>query len=281
LPKFDEEAPRMFKNYIVVTLRNLRRNKGYSLINILGLALSLGLGLLLIQMITSFTSFDEFQANKDRIFRVITTRTSGDEARDFATAPYPLAPALAGEAPGVEASVVWTWGIGGNGVCRGKVLPLSTNFAGPDFFRVFSFRLERGDPATALLDPNSIVLTADVAERFFGGDDPVGEVIRLGKWGGYRITGVLEDMTRLKTHIEGASFVSLSTIPALEGRKLLVPRSASWTDLYSAYGYVLLRPGTSPRQVEDAANRLAARVRREVKNKLRTGLKTPRTQSTG
>jgi putative ABC transport system permease protein len=248
----------MLKNYIVVTLRNLRRNKGYSFINILGLALSLGLGLLLIQMIRSFTSFDEFQANKDRVFRLITTRTGGDEAHDFATAPFPLAPALAAEVPGVEASAVWTWGIGGNAVCQGKVLPLSTNFAGPDFFRVFSFKLERGDPATALLEPNSIVLAADVAERFFGGDDPVGEVIQLGKWGDYRITGVLEDTTRLKTHIEGATFVSLSTIPALEARKLLVPRSASWTDLSGAYGYVLLRPGTSPRQVEEAANRLAA-----------------------
>ncbi|MBN2264631.1 MAG: ABC transporter permease [Candidatus Aminicenantes bacterium] len=252
----------MLKNYIVVTLRNLRRNKGYSFINILGLALSLGLGLLLIQMIVSFTSFDEFQANKDRVFRLITTRTGGNEARDFATAPFPLAPALAAEVPGVEASAVWAWGIGGNGVCRGKVLPFWANFAGPDFFRVFSYRLERGDPTDALREPYSIVLAAQVAERFFGGDDPVGEIIRLGQWGDYKITGVLEDMTRLMTHLEVGSLVSLSTMPALEGRKLLTPRSESWTDLNGVYGYVLLRPGTSPRQVEDAANRLAAgRVR--------------------
>lgn len=252
----------MFRNYIVVTLRNLRRNKGYSLINIVGLALSLGLGLLLIQMIVSFTSFDEFQANKDRVFRLITTRTGGDEARDFATAPYPLAPALAAEVPGVEASALWAWGIGGNGVCRGKMLPFRANFAGPDFFRVFSYRLERGDPAAALREPNSIVLSAQVAQRFFGGDDPVGEVLRLGQWGDYKITGVLEDMTRLKTHLQVGSLVSLSTMPALEGQKLLTPRSESWTNLNGAYGYVLLRPGTSPRQVEDAANQLAAgRVR--------------------
>jgi putative ABC transport system permease protein len=62
----------MLKNYLIVTLRNLRRNKGYSLINIFGLALSLGLSLLLIQMIVNFMSFDRFQANKDRIYRVNT-----------------------------------------------------------------------------------------------------------------------------------------------------------------------------------------------------------------
>ena len=255
----------MFKNYVTVTLRNLRRNKGYSFINILGLALSLGLGLLIIQMIASFTGFDKFQANKERIFRVITTRTGGDEAKDFATAPMPLAPALAEGVPGVEASAVLGWGIGGNGVCRGKVLPLSANFAGPDFFRIFSYKLDRGDPATALREPNSIVLAADVAERFFGGDDPVGEVIRLGKWGDYRVTGVLGDVTRLKTHMELGSLVSLSTLAALEGRKLLASRSDDWTDLNNSYGYILLRTGASPRQVEEAANRLVTGRVRDAK----------------
>jgi len=248
----------VFKNYVIVTLRNLRRNKGYSFINILGLALSLGLGLLLIQMIIAFTSFDEFQANKDRIFRLITTRTAGNEAKTFATSPMPLAPAVAAEVPGVEAAAVWGWGIEGNGVCRGKVLSLWAKFAGPDFFRVFSYKLERGDPATALSEPNSIVLSADVAERFFGAGDPVGEVIRLGKWGDYKVTGVIEDFSRLKTHMDAVSLVSLSTVAALEGQKLLAPRSEDWTGLNNSYGYVLLRRGTSPRQVEDAANRLAA-----------------------
>ncbi len=248
----------MFRNYLRIGLRNIRRNKGYSFINILGLALSLGLSLLIIQMIVIFTSFDEFQENKERIFRLNTVRMAENEIRNFATSPVPLTAALGAEAPGIEASTLWGSGLGGNGVCRGKVLPLYANFAGPDFFRVFSFRLEHGDPAAALREPNSVVLCSEVAERFFGDDNPVGEVIRLGKWGDYTVTGVLEDTSRLKTHMELRSMISLSTLVSLEKQKLLAPRSEDWTYVSSFFSYVLLKPGVSPQQVEDAANRLAA-----------------------
>ncbi|MDH4196715.1 MAG: ABC transporter permease [Candidatus Aminicenantes bacterium] len=248
----------MLKNYLRIALRNIRRNKGYSFINIFGLALSLGLGLLIIQMIINLTSFDRFQANKERIFRLNTTRTAENEVRRFGTSPYPLASAVAEEVPGVEASTVWGSWVGGNAVCRGKMLPLWANFAGPDFFRVFSFRLKHGDPAAALREPYSIVLASKVAERFFGDDDPVGEVIRLGKWGDYTITGVLEDISRLKTHMNLGSIISLSTLVSLEKQKLLTPLSEDWTYVANAFSYVLLKPGVSPRQVEDAANRLAA-----------------------
>jgi putative ABC transport system permease protein len=250
-------VPRVFKNYVIVTLRNLRRNKGYSIINILGLALSLGLGLLLIQMIIAFTSFDRFQANKERIYRVNTRRSGEGEIHDFATSPSPLTSLLLREAPGIEAVTQCAHGISGNAVCGGKVLPLWAQFADPDFFRVFSFKLERGAPAAALREPNSIVLSSDVAERFFGDADPVGEVIQFGKWGDYKITGVLGDASRLKTHLYVQSMISLSTLASLEKQKLLAPRSEDWTDLTRSFSYVLLKPGVSPSRAEDAANRLA------------------------
>ena len=248
----------MFKNYLRIALRNIRRNKGYSFINIFGLSLSLGLGLLIIQMIINFTSFDRFQANRERIYRLNTTRTAENEVRRFGTSPYPLASAVAAEVPGIEASTVWGSGVGGNAVCRGKVLPLAADFAGPEFFRVFSFRLMHGDPAAALREPNSIVLASEVAAMFFGDDDPVGEVIHLGKWGDYKVTGVIEDISQLKTHIDLGSLISLSTLVSLEKQGLLTRRSEDWTSVANSSIYVLLKPGVSPRQVEDTANRLAA-----------------------
>jgi putative ABC transport system permease protein len=216
----------MLKNYLIVTLRNLRRNKGYSLINIFGLALSLGLSLLLIQMIVNFMSFDRFQANKDRIYRVNTWRSGEGQTEDYASTPMPLAAALLRNSPGVEAVTQWASGIGGNAVCRGKILPLSAHFADSEFFRVFSFNLQRGDAAAALREPNSIVLAADAAQKFFGNDNPLGQVIRLGKWGDYTITGVLEDTTRLKSHLPIRSLISLSTIRSLEKQNLLTPRTS-------------------------------------------------------
>jgi putative ABC transport system permease protein len=200
----------MLKNYLIVTLRNLRRNKGYSLINIFGLALSLGLSLLLIQMIVNFMSFDRFQANKDRIYRVNTWRSGEGQTEDYASTPMPLAAALLRNSPGVEAVTQWA----------------SAHFADSEFFRVFSFNLQRGDAAAALREPNSIVLAADAAQKFFGNDNPLGQVIRLGKWGDYTITGVLEDTTRLKSHLPIRSLISLSTIRSLEKQNLLTPRTS-------------------------------------------------------
>jgi len=248
----------MLKNYLHVTFRNIYRNKGYSFIIIFGLALSLSLSLLITQMIYNFTRFDRFHENKDRIYRLVTTRTSGNITEDFATAPFPMASALTNTIPGIEASTVWTWGMGGNAVCRGKVFPMYTSFAGEDFFQLFSYRLKHGDPAVALRQPNSIVLTSEIAFLFFGEDNPVGEVLQFGRWGDYTVTGVLEDFSRLKTHIHLRSMISLSTLPSLEKRGILSSRSEDWTDIGNTFVYMMLEPGVFPQMIEDGANRLAA-----------------------
>jgi putative ABC transport system permease protein len=248
----------MLKNYLNVTFRNITKNKGYSFIIIFGLALSLSLSLLITQMIYNFTRFDCFHENKDQIYRLVTTRTGEKRTEDFATAPFPMASALTDAVPGIEASTVWTWGLGGNAIGRGKVFPLRTRFAGEDFFRLFSYRLKHGDPAVALRQPNSIVLTSEIAFLFFGEDNPVGEVLQFGKWGDYTITGVLEDTSRLKTHIDLRSMISLSTLLSLEKRGMLTPRSENWTNVGSSFIYLMLEPGASPQRIEDGANRLAA-----------------------
>ena len=247
----------MFKNYLHITFRNITKNKGYSFIIIFGLALSLSLSLLITQMIYNFTRFDRFHDNKDRIYRLVTTRTGEKWTDDFATAPLPMASALTNSVPGIEASTIWTWGPGGNAIGCGKVFPFYTSFAGEDFFRLFSYKLKHGDPAVALRQPNSIVLTSKVAFLFFGEDNPVGEILQFGRWGDYTITGVLEDTSRLKTHIDLRSMISLSTLSSLEKRGTLTPRSENWTNI-SSFVYLMLEPGVSPQRIEDGANRLAA-----------------------
>jgi putative ABC transport system permease protein len=255
----------MLKNYFHITLRNIRKNRGYSFIIIFGLALSLSLSLLITQMIYNFTRFDRFHENKDRIYRLVTTRTAENRTEDFATVPFPMASALADAVPGIEASTVWTWGVGGNAIGRGKVFPLRTRFAGVDFFRLFSYKLKHGDPAIALVQPNSIVLTSEIAFLFFGEDNPVGEILQFGRWGDYTVTGVLEDTSRLKTHIDLRSMISVSTLPSFEKRGMLTPRSENWTNIGSTFVYLMLEPGVSPQRIEDGANRLAADYIRDQK----------------
>jgi putative ABC transport system permease protein len=248
----------MLKNYIHITFRNITKNKGSSFIIIFGLALSLSLSLLITQMIYNFTRFDRFHENKDRIYRVVTTRIGEKWTDDFATAPFPIASAITDAVPGIEASTVWMWGLLGNAIGRGKFYPLYTSFAGEDFFHIFSYKLKHGDPAAALVKPNSIVLTSEVSFLFFGDDNPVGEVLQFGKWGDYTVTGVMEDTSHLKTHISLRSIISLSTRSSLEQQGLISRRSEDWTNIVSAFVYVMLEPGVSPQRIEDGANTLAA-----------------------
>ena len=248
----------MLKNYIHITFRNITKNKGYSFIIIFGLALSLSLSLLITQMIYNFTRFDRFHENKDSIYRVVTTRIGEKWTDDFATAPFPMASVLTDAVPGIEASTVWMWGLLGNAIGRGKFYPLYTSFAGQDFFHIFSYKLKHGDPAAALVKPNSIVLTSEVSFLFFGDDNPVGEVLQFGKWGDYTVTGVMEDTSHLKTHISLRSIISLSTRSSLEQQGLISRKSEDWTNIQSAFVYVMLEPGVSPQRIEDGANTLAA-----------------------
>ena len=118
----------MLKNYFHITFRNITKNKGYSFIIIFGLALSLSLSLLITQMIYNFTRFDRFHENKDRIYRVVTTRTGEKWTEDFATAPFPMVSALTDDVPGIEASTVWIWGPGGNGISLGSMKILDRCF---------------------------------------------------------------------------------------------------------------------------------------------------------
>jgi putative ABC transport system permease protein len=252
------EESRMLKNYIHITFRNITKNKGYSFIIIFGLALSLSLSLLITQMIYNFTRFDRFHENKDSIYRVVTTRIGEKWTDDFATAPFPMASVLTDAVPGIEASTVWMWGLLGNAIGRGKFYPLYTSFAGQDFFHIFSYKLKHGDPAAALVKPNSIVLTSEVSFLFFGDDNPVGEVLQFGKWGDYTVTGVMEDTSHLKTHISLRSIISLSTRSSLEQQGLISRKSEDWTNIQSAFVYVMLEPGVSPQRIEDGANTLAA-----------------------
>jgi putative ABC transport system permease protein len=248
----------MLKNYIHITFRNITKNKGSSFIIIFGLALSLSLSLLITQMIYNFTRFDRFHENKDRIYRVVTTRIGEKWTDDFATAPFPIASAISDAVSGIEASTVWMWGFGGNAIGRGKFYPLYTSFAGQDFFHIFSYKLKHGDPAAALVKPNSIVLTSEVSFLFFGDDNPVGEVLQFGKWGDYTVTGVMEDTSHLKTHISLRSIISLSTRSSLEQQGLISRKSEDWTNIVSAFVYVMLEPGVSPHRIEDGANTLTA-----------------------
>jgi putative ABC transport system permease protein len=224
----------MLKSHLKIALRNLRRQKGYSFINIAGLTMGLVSFILIGLWVADELSFDRFHEKKDRIFRILNKVSGGDL---IPSPTYALAPALKEEYSEVEEfSRVWPWAAslvsyGGKRFEEDRIC-----LADPGFFRMFTFPFLRGDPQTALADKHSIVLTAGAARKYFGDADPLGEVLVLDQYGsGFTVSGVIEDVPP-NSHIQ---FDLLARVELLGEDRL-----ARWEE-WTGPCYVLLRPGVS------------------------------------
>ncbi len=244
-----DQGAAMFRSFIKINFRHLRKHKSYSFINILGFTVSLALTFLIIQVINDFFSYDRFQEKKDRIYRVTTLRSSEDGVRTFGSAPYPLAAALEEQCPGIERVVRLQSGIPGNASYKNRLLPIASLATSSSFFEVFDFGLETGDPQTALEEPFSLVLTQVMALSLFGDEEPLGKVIQYGGLGDYTVTGILEDTSQLKSHIEIQPMISFSSLEALVRQQRSGIQLQSWENLNYNFVYILLEEKASPAQV--------------------------------
>jgi putative ABC transport system permease protein len=234
----------MVRSYLLVALRNLWRNKGYSLINIFGLAIGLASSIFILLYVVNELTYDRFHEKSDRIYRIwISGSMPATEMRHAVTAP-PMAEALLNDCPEVE-QVVRLMKSGGWMVRSGDRIFHETEqefiFADTSFFDVFSFRLLKGDPKTCLRDPRSIVLTEEYATKYFGDEDPIGQSLKIEQDTNLSvITGVMEDFP-VNSHFHCKMIGSLST--------LRQSRSTMWVN-HSVYTYVVLREGADPREFE-------------------------------
>src|SRR6185436_19235961 len=101
-------------------------------------------------------------------------------------------------------------------------------FADPSFLTVFNFKLEKGNPATALSSPDGIILTKEAAVKIFGKDDPIGKTISLSGYGNYIVSGVFEDF-KGKTHFDFEVLASINALPVLEKQNIVSPSLDDWT----------------------------------------------------
>jgi putative ABC transport system permease protein len=182
----------MFINYLKVALRNVLRHKGYTIINIIGLAVGMACFVLIVSYVRHVLSFDRFHRNYDNIYRVITTMKDGAV---HGGTPAPLAEALKSEIPEIARTVRVT-GTGDFVTYRGKsTYERQILLVDPSFLDVFTFPLVRGDPDDVLARPGSIVVSEDVAKKYFGDDEPIGKTIRLGDLYDFKVTGVSRDVS--------------------------------------------------------------------------------------
>ena len=190
----------MFRNYLKIALRNLRKDKLHTTINIFGLAIGFMVAILSIVYIKSEWEYDKWLPHSDNIYR--SYRSFGQGTGGWAGTTGPLANTLVTQIPGVEKAtkvyegdrVLFTKG--NKNVYLDKV-----GFVDDSFFEVFSFPFLHGDATTALNDQNGLVISEKVAKRFFGADDPIGQILKVNGAEEVQITGVLKEITD-RTHLD-------------------------------------------------------------------------------
>ncbi|MDH4198407.1 MAG: ABC transporter permease, partial [Candidatus Aminicenantes bacterium] len=233
----------MFKNYLTIALRVMKRHKAFSFINIAGLAVGLACSLLIGLYVVHETGYDRFHENSARTFRVYADMLEDGDMYRGAWTPPPLAAALLEDFPEVEAAARYNaWprelliSAGGKTFFEPGV-----RFADASFFKMFSYPFVYGDPGTALENPATIVISRTIAEKYFGHRDPLGETMSFKDIKrDFKVTGVIEDPPP-RSHMQFEMMSSLVSLQASAGTR--------WTS-NTFFTYVQLREGASGAALE-------------------------------
>jgi putative ABC transport system permease protein len=226
----------MLKNYLKIALRNFRRQKAFSLINISGLAIGMACCLLLMLFIRYELSFDRYHENAKNIYRAaIKHSPSLMGTQMLNVTPGILAPFLRKECPEVvNATKIKS----GGGMIQYGDKQFDDDrffFADPEFLSVFTFPLIKGNKKTVLKDPYSVLLTQDTVKKYFGGENPLGKVLFVDNKHEYTVKGVLQNVPR-NSHFTFDILASMVTLESLKGQKHL----SGWNNYKT---YLILQKG--------------------------------------
>jgi predicted permease len=234
----------MLKNHLVIALRNIRKHKGYSFINIAGLAIGMACSILIFLWIRDELGYDRFHSRAAEIHRIYRDETATAAGAKSALTSPPMAAALKKDFPEVlQATRFGAWGSRLVSVGDKNFIETRYGHADPDFFEMFSFPFARGNARTAFSSPQSVVLTRKAADKYFGRDDPLGKRLTVDQTFDVVVTGVLADVP-LNSSLE---FDFLSPFDFLITKYLGVETGGNW-GVNSFSTFVRLRPGLSARE---------------------------------
>ena len=241
----------MFRNYVKIAFRNLMKSPGYAAINITGLAIGIACCVLILMYVLDELSYDRFHADADRIYRVVEIIEGAEES---SSQPFPVGPALAEDFSHLVASSVRFFNMQAPTLTvdyeppAGEVRRYNEPhffFVDSTFFDVFDFALVRGDAATALARPNTVLLTESTARRYFGEEDPIGKTLRVENQMLLEVTGVLADLPT-NVHFRFDFLASFSSLRAVFPPQQFT-QNWYWNPCWT---YVLLQENVRPDALE-------------------------------
>ncbi len=254
----------MWRNFFTVALRNISKNKVFTLINVSGLAIGLASSILIMLFVIKEVSFDRFHENSQRIYRLYIDGVMGEQSFRGPWTSMVMAPTFAKEIPEIEEyvrfdvysqSLIWYEGE--------RHMEDHFLFADSTIFDIFSIKMIKGDPQTALTMPNSILITEEKARLYFGEEDPLGLPLRVNNDSNfYYVSGVIEALPE-NSHFFADFIASMET--------LNWEQNITWFQ-NSIFSYILLKPGADPDLVEKKiANVLAEHIGVELESILGVG----------
>ena len=186
----------MIQNYLNVAIRNLLRHPAYSFINIAGLAIGMAACILILLYVQDELSYDRYHPNEDRVYRIVDDIESGGQTIETAGTPPGWAPALIRDYPEVEQFVRMRGTLAAWLITRGEsqFYEKKIIWTEPALFELFSVPLISGNPRTALRDPYSMVVSEEMAFKYFGEEEALGKIINVDQRWDFVVTGVMRNM---------------------------------------------------------------------------------------
>jgi len=242
----------MIKNYFKTAWRNLLQNKTFSLINIFGLALGMTCSLVIMLWLQDEIRKDKFHQNSKRLYRVMENQSYSGTISTFDATPGILAENIVKDIPDIQMASQMLW----------EEEPLFTvdntydkekgRYVEKDFLRMFSFKLLKGDPATALARPDGVVISKKLADKYFKGKDPIGKMVRIDNTDNVMVTGVLDEIPK-------SSSLTFDFLMSFEQWR----KKNDWAKEWGNNGprcYVMIAPNTS-------IDRVNAKIKNYIKTK--------------
>ncbi|HEY4936721.1 MAG TPA: ABC transporter permease [Puia sp.] len=241
----------MLRNYIKIALRNLLRNKGFSIINISGLVIGMASAILILLWVQNEISYDRFHSKINRLYEVWGNDMHDGALQSGLSTPQLMGPALKNDYPGIENAARISWDMPILFGYGDKHLKATGNWADPSFLTMFSFPLLKGDANTALNDPHSLVITEKMAKKLFGDEDPVGKMVKFDNSENFIVTGLLKDLPNNSEF----NFEFLESSAFMESKGYI---DADWTDV-SIRTLVLLKSNSKLADINSKIKNIVAK----------------------